>query len=63
MRLTVIPIVIGALGTNSKGLLIGVEELEIIKLNIKIIKIGKNTEKIPGDLRWLAVTQTPVEDH
>ena len=25
--------------------------------------IGKNTEKSPGDLRRLAVTQTPVKDH
>ena len=28
-----------------------------------IIKIGQNTEKSPGDLRRLALTQTPVEDH
>ena len=28
-----------------------------------IIKIGQNTEKSPGDLRRLAVTQTPVESH
>ena len=28
-----------------------------------IIKIGKNTEKSPGDLRRLAVTRTPVECH
>ena len=27
--------------------------------NYSIIKIGKNTEKSPGDLRRLAVTQTP----
>ena len=26
------------------------------------IKIGQNTEKIPGDLRRLAVTQSSVED-
>ena len=28
-----------------------------------IIKIGQNTEKSPGDLRRLAVTQTPVKKH
>ena len=28
-----------------------------------IIEIGQNTEKGPGDLRRLAVTQTPVKDH
>ena len=31
--------------------------------NYSIIKIGHNTEKSPGDLRRLAVTQTPVENH
>ena len=28
-----------------------------------IIKISQNTEKSPGDLRKLAFTQTPVENH
>ena len=28
-----------------------------------IIKIGQNTEKSPGDLRKLAVSQTLVESH
>ena len=28
-----------------------------------IIKMGQDTEKSPGDLRRLALTQTPVEDH
>ena len=32
-------------------------------LNYSIIKIDQNTEKSPGDLRRLAVTQTPVENH
>ena len=32
-------------------------------LNYCIIEIGLNTEKGPGDLRRLAVTQTPVKDH
>ena len=31
--------------------------------NYRIIKIGQNTEKILGDLRKLAVTQTPGENH
>ena len=30
---------------------------------IKIIEIGQNTEKSPGDLRKLAVTPTPVKNH
>ena len=32
-------------------------------LNYSIIENGQNTEKSPGDLRRLAVTQTPVKDH
>ena len=31
--------------------------------NYSIIEIGQNIEKNPEDLRRLAVTQTPVEDH
>ena len=31
--------------------------------NYSINKIDKNTENSPGDLRKLAVTQTPVENH
>ena len=31
--------------------------------NYSIIGIGQNTEKSPGDLRKLAVTQTPVRNH
>ena len=31
--------------------------------NCSIIENGQNTEKSPGDLRRLAVTQTPVENH
>ena len=31
--------------------------------NYNIIENGKNTEKSPGDLKRLAITQTPVKDH
>ena len=31
--------------------------------NYSIVKIGHNTEKSPGDLRRLVVTQTPVRNH
>ena len=31
--------------------------------NYYIIENGQNTEKSPGDLRRLVVTQTPVKDH
>ena len=31
--------------------------------NYSTVKIGQNTEKSPGDLKRLVVTQAPVEDH
>ena len=31
--------------------------------NYSIVEIGQNTKKSPGDLRRLAVTQTPEENH
>ncbi len=34
-----------------------------IIIMIKITENGQNTEKSPGDLRRLAVTQTPVKNH
>ena len=52
----IVLIVIGAFGTITKGLLKGLEDLEITEN-------GQNIEKSPGDLRWLAVTQTPVKNH
>ena len=65
MKVTVVPIVIGALGTITKGLLKGLEDLEVGGRveTIQITKNGQNTEKSPGDLRRLAVTQTPVKNH
>ena len=68
MKVTVIPIVVGALGTIPKGLIKGLEDLEIKKTSVDhpdncIIKIGQNTEKCPGDLRRLAVAHTPGKSH
>ena len=31
--------------------------------NYSTVKIGRNTKKSPGYLRWLVVTQNPVKDH
>ncbi len=56
--MTIILIVIGAFGTVTKGLLKGLEELKVL-----IIENGQNTKKSPGNLRRLAVTQTPVKNH
>ena len=58
MKVTIVPIVIGAFGTITKGLLKNLEDLEA---NNSIIENSQNTEKSPGNLRRLAVTQTPVK--
>ena len=61
MKVTIIPIVIGALGTVPQGLIRGLEELEVEGLaeTIQTIKIDQNTEESSEDLTRLAVTQTP----
>ena len=66
--MTIIPIVIGTFGTVTKRIIKGPEGLESWResgdhLNYSIIENGQNTEKSPGDLRRLAVTQTPVKNH
>ena len=66
--MTVIPIVIGALGTIPKSLERRLGEMEIggRAMTIQAIAffyIGQNTEKSPGDLTRLAIPQTPAEDH
>ena len=69
MMITVIPIAIGALGTILKGLIKGLEALEISIYvetiqDYSTVKIGQNTENSPGDLLWrLVITQTPVRNH
>ena len=65
MKMTSIPIVIGALSTSTKGLVEGRGDLEIRGReypNYRIVEISQNTEKSPGDLGRLAVSQTPVEN-
>ena len=65
MEVTIVPIVIGAFGTVTKGLLKGPEDLEVggREETIQTTEDGQNTEKNPRDLRRLAVTQTPVKNH
>ena len=68
MKVTVIPIVIGAIGTVTEGLLKKTGRLRNKgssedNPNYSIVKIGQNTEKCPGDLGKLVVTQTQVKDH
>ena len=34
-----------------------------VNSNYRIVEVGQNTEKSPGDLRRLFVIQTPLKDH
>ena len=68
MKVTVMPIVVGALGTIPIGFAKGTRRLGNLwtsrdHSSYSIIKIGQNTKKSPGDLRRLDVTQTPVRNH
>ena len=65
MKVTIVPIVIGAFGTISKGLLKALEDLEVCGRGetIQMTENGQNAKKSPGDLRRLAVTQTPVKNY
>ena len=67
MIVTVILIVSSVLGTYTKGLVQGLEDLEIRGMSVEhsnysIIEIVQNTEKSAGDLRRLAVTQTSLRN-
>ena len=68
MKVTIVPIVIGAFGTISKGLLKGLEDLEIdgwgetIQMT-SITENGHNPETGRGDLSRLVVTQILVKNY
>ena len=67
MKVSTIPIVIGALAIVTKRLIKGTRGHENKRTsgdhsNYCIIEIGQNTEKSPENLRRLAVAQTPVEN-
>ena len=61
MRITVIPIIIGALGTVTGG--IRNKRTSGDHPNYRIIEIDQNIEKSPGALRRLAVTQIPAQNN
>ncbi len=66
MKVTIVPIVIGTLGTETKGLLKGLKDLEVggrVETIQMTALLKTATILSPGDLRRLAVTQTPVKDH
>ena len=66
MKVTVISIVIGALDTVTKDWYRRIGRLKYKRTsgddpNDRIAEISHDTEKSPGDLKGLTVTQTPVE--
>ena len=67
MKVTIVSIVIDAFGTVTKGFSKGLEDLEVDGQveypNDSIIENGQNTEKSPGDLRRIAVTQSQVKNY
>ena len=67
MKVTIVPIVIGTLCTMTKGLLKSLEDLDWRtgrdNRNDSIAKNSQKPETSPGDLRRLAVTQTPVKNY
>ena len=62
MKVTIISIVISALGAVTKGLILRLEDLEISGRVETIVDIGQNTERSPGNLRRLAVIQDTREN-
>ena len=65
MRVTIVPIAIGSFGTVTKGLLKGLEDLEVggRMETIQTTVLLKTAKKSPGDLRRVTVTQTPMKNH
>ena len=58
-----ISIVFGAPGTISKGLVKGTGRFGNKRTSGDYPDYGQNTEKSPGDLRRLAIIQTPIENY
>ena len=71
MKVPIVPILIGALGTIIKGLLKGMEDLEVGRRGetiqtialLRTARILRRVLETWGDLRRLAVTQTPVKNN
>ena len=64
MKVMIIPIVIGALGTVIKKLEeLGNNRSNGDNLNYCFIEIDQNTKKSPGDLKKLFITQTPLKTY
>ena len=64
MKVTIIPIAIGAFGTVTKGLFKGLEELEVDgrveAIQTTLLRMSRIPRRV---LRRLAITQTLVKNH
>ena len=65
IKVTMVPIVVGSLGTSPERLVKGLEYLEIrrqleIIQTYSIINIGQNTVKTPGDLPYLRLQRETI---
>ena len=56
----VIPVIVVTLGMGTGR--VGNQRISEDNPDNSIFEIGQNTEKSPGELRRLAITQTPVKD-
>ena len=67
MKVTIVPIVIGAFGTITKGLLKGLEDLEVggrvETIQTTVLLKTARILRIILETKRLAVTQSPVRDH
>ena len=68
MKMTVILILVGALGTPSKRFIketagTGAYRKNRNHIDHRMVKISLNTKQSPGDLKRLAVTQTSEKTH
>ena len=62
MKVMIVPILIGALGTITEGLLKGLKDGRDYP-NYSISENRQNPETSPGDMKRIAVVQTPVKTH
>ena len=68
MQVTIMPVVISCVWNSNKRITKGTGGLGSWRMsgdhpNYNIAENGQNTEMSSGDVRRLAVTQTPVKDH
>ena len=61
--MTVMSVVIGALGKATKVGKVGKQKTNPDHPNYSNVEIGQNIGKSPGHPRKLAVTHTPLKDH